>query len=246
MNHLGPSFWEQQKAAGLLDDGYNLRTGTTIEKILTASKTTAIDRDKKILEAVVSGDRKRDSWGDTVNPKGWDFERWLKNPVVMWAHNYRSLPVARGISIKASGHDVIAKMQFWEGTGPWAEFVDELFEQYAADPPFMRAFSVGFLPKKWEQVWEENEQGGRVFVGFDFLEQEMHEFSSVPIPAYPEALTLALETDRYPALRAMLRGVVACQPTAPGSADRREDVADLQRDVMGLWAHAARLNVRSR
>lgn len=46
----------------------------------------------------------------------------------------------------------------------------------------MRAVSVGFVPKKWTR----NEE--RAGYAVDFVEQELLEYSAVPVPANPEAL----------------------------------------------------------
>ena len=55
----------------------------TVDFIIT---TGAVDRDT-----------------DTVNPDGWDFESFNKNPVVLWAHNKRNPPVARSTRIWRDG-----------------------------------------------------------------------------------------------------------------------------------------------
>src|SRR5665213_2034510 len=58
-----------------------------------------------------------DRQSDTVSADGWDFANYLKNPVVLWAHNYNMLPIASaskvwkyGTSIKASADFVPAEM----------------------------------------------------------------------------------------------------------------------------------------
>jgi hypothetical protein len=50
---------------------------------------------------------------------------------------------------------------------------------------FLRATSVGFRPKRDKYSW--NEERG----GIDFEEQELLEFSVVPVPSNPEALLSA-------------------------------------------------------
>lgn len=123
-----------------------------------------------------------DRQSDTVSLDGWNFDNYLKNPVVLWAHDYSRLPIARatkvwkyGSKIKAAADFVPAEMP---EVGPFAEAVYQMYKG-----GFLNATSVGFLPTKWS--WSEDE--GRKY-GIDFSEQELLEFSAVPVPANPEAL----------------------------------------------------------
>lgn len=117
-----------------------------------------------------------DRSGDVVAQSGWYLENYRKNPVVLWAHDQGSVPVAKAPNIviedgKLKAKDVVfADYEF-------AQLVKRLYEG-----GFMSAVSVGFLPRKWN--WNE-ERGG---MAMDFLEQELLEFSCVPVPANPEAL----------------------------------------------------------
>lgn len=126
-----------------------------------------------------------DRQSDTVSVDGWDFANYMKNPVMLWAHNYSMLPIAAankvwkyGTSIKSSVDFVPADMPV---IGP---FADAVFQMYKGG--FLNATSVGFLPTKWN--WSEDE--ARPY-GIDFTEQELLEFSAVPVPANPEALMSA-------------------------------------------------------
>jgi HK97 family phage prohead protease len=124
--------------------------------------TGAIDRDR-----------------DTVSVEGWSLDNYRKNPVVLWAHDYAGLPVGRAESIIARNGQLIARMQFVPGeVYPFAETVRQLI-----DGGWVKATSVGFRPLKWAI----NEERG----GYDFEEQELLEFSLVPVPSNPEALVQA-------------------------------------------------------
>ncbi len=63
-------------------------------------------------------------------------------------------------------------------------FADTIFNLYKGG--FLRTFSVGFDPKRYEIV--EREKGQR---GYDFMEQELWEISAVTVPANPNALVAA-------------------------------------------------------
>lgn len=118
-----------------------------------------------------------DRQNDIVSLDGWDVKNFTKNPVVLWAHNYRQIPVGRSGKPFVSGDALKAEVEFTpKGMDP---FNDTVFEMYQMG--FMRAVSVGFKPVKWN--WNETRSNG-----IDFMEQELLEFSAVPVPANPEAL----------------------------------------------------------
>lgn len=161
------------KAEGVDGKGLRKQVITEIEKGGGSS-----DRSLTFTISTDSVDRQ----SDTVAANGWDFTNYLRNPVVLWAHNYSMLPIAAankvwkyGTSIKSSVDFVPADMPV---IGP---FADAVFQMYKGG--FLNATSVGFLPTKWN--WSEDE--ARPY-GIDFTEQELLEFSAVPVPANPEAL----------------------------------------------------------
>ena len=142
-------------------EGIEAKADADETRLLTYTISTAsVDRDR-----------------DVVSLDGWDFGNFIKNPVVLWAHNYRQLPVGRSSAPYRVGDKIKADVTFTpKGLSP---FNDTVFEMYRLN--FMAATSVGFLPKKWN--WNEERKGG-----IDFIEQELLEFSLVPVPANPEAL----------------------------------------------------------
>ena len=141
-----------------------------------------------------------DRHGDTVNPDGWDLRAFKKNPVVLFAHDHTSLPVARASNIKTENGALVADATF---PGPELyPFANTVFEMYKQG--FLNATSVGFKPLKYKFIDEEDEgfdvdddgviTNGRGWLAVDFVEQELLEYSAVPIPANPEALQLAKDS----------------------------------------------------
>jgi HK97 family phage prohead protease len=120
-----------------------------------------------------------DRMGDTIAVDGWKLDSFRKNPVVLWAHDSSGLPVAKAPKIWIEGEKLMADAEF---TPPgMARFNDVVFEMYKQG--FLSATSVGFMPLKYAFT----EDPKRRF-GIDFLEQELLEFSMVPVPANAEAL----------------------------------------------------------
>lgn len=137
-----------------------------------------IDIDKRTIEHVIStGVEDRD--GDTINPKGWILDEFLKNPVVLFGHRHDLPPIARAVKLKASEKGLEALTQFPpKGISPVSDTVFDLSRL-----GFLRSWSVGFDPV----TFTVRDNGGTAFE-----EQRLLEYSSVPVPANPEAVNLAV------------------------------------------------------
>jgi len=127
------------------------------------------------FEAVISG-IKTDRYGDTINPDGWDIKNFKKNPVLLWAHDHYTPTVGRATKVWVEGKNLMMKGEF--APTPFAQELKMLAEQ-----GFLKAFSVGFMPKDYK--FNDN--------GVDFLAQELLEVSFVNVPAYAEALMKGME-----------------------------------------------------
>ena len=142
------------------------------KSLLTDLVEAAPEVDTRTLRfTITTGAVDRDN--DTVNPKGWKTANYLKNPVFLWAHDYSQLPIGKAIALEMTGDRLVASVKFADH--PMAEAVYRLYKD-----GFMSATSVGFQPLK---VVENEERRG-----YDFVEQDLLEFSAVPVPANPEAL----------------------------------------------------------
>lgn len=114
-----------------------------------------------------------DRQGESVNQNGWDLEYYKKNPVVLWGHDYYSLPIGVCDSIELVEGKLIAKGRFApESANPFAQQVRRLY-----DLKIIRATSVGFIARETE--------------GNSITKAELLEFSFVPVPANPHALSLS-------------------------------------------------------
>jgi len=152
-------------------------SGEVIRKYFVPDQVKFAKDDSRQVTFVIST-AAIDREGDTIAVEGWDVENYLKNPVVLWAHRYDQLPVAKAVSVVKSSGQLKATAEFPEpGINPLADTVFEMLRG-----GFLRATSVGFRPKK--SVHNEERPGWAM----DFIEQELLEFSVVPVPANPEAL----------------------------------------------------------
>jgi HK97 family phage prohead protease len=125
-----------------------------------------------------------DSYRDVINADGWKLDRFLKNPVVLWAHSHWTPPVGRAVNTRVEDKKLKSSAEFPERE--ISAFADDVFKMLKAK--FLRATSVGFIPLEW--TWDD-ERGG-----FNFLKQELFEFSIVPVPANPDTLVNSIANGR--------------------------------------------------
>lgn len=152
------------------------------------AKSIDVDSDERSLTAVITtGTVDRDN--EVLLSKGADFEDFLKNPVVLWAHNYSEPPIGRALWIKKGRNRLTAKMKFAE-----TDRAEEVYQLYKAG--FLNAFSVGFQPKSWHEPTPEEIKKNADWANASRIydEWEMFEYSGVPVPANPEALAVAVKT----------------------------------------------------
>jgi HK97 family phage prohead protease len=121
-----------------------------------------------------------DSYGDIVE-QVWNLQRYLANPVVLFAHNSRELPIGHAENVRVESGALRARIIFATAdANPKAEQVWQSVRQKT-----LRGVSVGFYPNA---VREEKRDGRSVLVLSD---NELHEISVVPVPANPDAVMRA-------------------------------------------------------
>ncbi len=147
-----------------------------------------IDEEERTITAIISTSGV-DRDGEVVDAKGGDFENFLKNPVVLWAHDYKEMPIGKTLWLNRRGSKIQAKARFAK-----TEMAEEVFQLYKGG--FLKAFSIGFIPKKSHRPEpkeiEKRPELANVFRIID--EWELLEFSAVPVPANPEALLQAVKS----------------------------------------------------
>ncbi len=144
---------------------------------------------ERMLQAVISTGAV-DRGGDTVNPNGWKLKEFKKSGVILWSHNSSLPPIAKPVEtwISRKGKkQLLGTAQFTPedmdhplGKG----FGHTIYRMYVEG--FMKAVSAGFRSKKWDWSDDKGREGG-----IDFKEQELFEWSPVPVPANQEALAVA-------------------------------------------------------
>jgi HK97 family phage prohead protease len=115
---------------------------------------------------------------DSVIRQNWRLDRWNANPVVLFAHNQRDLPIGKGVGLKVVKKETLIEVEF--ASAELNPLADQVFRLVAAE--FLRGCSIGFYPHKvsYEEI------DNRDVVVLD--DNELLELSITPIPANPDAL----------------------------------------------------------
>src|SRR3954464_8961574 len=147
-------------------------------------QTLSVDPANMLVRAVISTSSP-DRAGDVIVPAGLrNADEFLRNPVVLWAHQ-RSLPpsgTCERLTIEAAR--IVAETKF-SASSPFAQ---DVFKLYAEG--VLRGWSVGFVPAKVVPIPAARGKGA---AGVCYPEWDLLEYSAVPIPENPQALTLAVK-----------------------------------------------------
>jgi HK97 family phage prohead protease len=145
----------------------------------TAPALLRLDADPAnlVLRSVIST-ADPDRAGDVVVPAGLrNADEYLRNPVVLWAHQRTIPPIGICQKLEVQGDALVAETKFAAGS-PFAEDLFRLYEQGV-----LRAWSIGFLPR----------HSTPTATGARITEWDLLEYSAVPVPENPAALTLAIQ-----------------------------------------------------
>ena len=113
-----------------------------------------------------------DRQGESIDQSGWDFTNFMKNPVLLWGHDYDELPVGAFTRLYTEGEATYGEGKFAPAdANPFAQQLRKLYDLQMAN-----ATSVGFLAKEMQ---------GNVITKAELLEVSM-----VNVPANPEALSV--------------------------------------------------------
>lgn len=140
-----------------------------LKEFMSAAKAAEDTGNFEVVISTADLDRQ----GEAIDQNGWELDFYKTNPIVLWAHDYYSLPIGITDEIKVENGQLIARGRFApESANPFAQQVRRLY-----DLKIVRATSVGFIVKEAE--------GNRI------TKAELLEFSFVPVPANPFALSLS-------------------------------------------------------
>lgn len=179
---------------------FKLYTKEQAKEIATAFKEidlkSIIPADKKELKGegtfeVVMTNESVDRDGEIIMMDGWNFDNFMKNPVVLFGHDYWSAPVG-------AVTEIFRDERGWVARGVFARTDEAQKLRQLYDDGFLKTVSVGFIAKERD--------------GNKITSQELLELSFVPVPSNPTALD-ARSKKAINELAAMFKTVVPKKET---------------------------------
>ena len=165
-----------------------VRRGETVQSDALIRKdvfTTVEDlEDRKVRFTISTGAVDRED--DVVAVDGWVLDAYRQNPVVLWGHDAWDLPIGRCVELGNDGAALKATVEFVPADMPCCGQRAEAVLRMCRTG-FLSATSVGFRPLEFEMAKDRMEEDDW-FPPFNFLRNELLEFSIVSIPCNPEAL----------------------------------------------------------
>lgn len=150
--------------------------------------------DTGTFKMIISTDNE-DRHGEIIDQNGWEFENYMRNPVVLWGHNSYEIPVGITDKIYIELDETgVFRRTIAEGRFASHEFAQTLRKLY--DEKMLRTSSVGFLPKEYN--------GNRI------IKAELLEWSFVSIPANQYAVSLN-EIAGYSRAFLVEKGIIATE-----------------------------------
>ncbi|MBW1953565.1 MAG: HK97 family phage prohead protease [Deltaproteobacteria bacterium] len=126
-----------------------------------------------------------DRYGDIIEVDGWDLENYQKNPVFLWAHDYKQPPIGKAVKVEKTDKGLLFHIKF--AAPDEYPFADTIYKLYLGG--YLRATSVGFRDLEREPLTDEDGKQ----TGWRYTKQELYELSAVPVPANPNALIMAVQ-----------------------------------------------------
>lgn len=203
--------------------------------------------------------------GEVVLPQGAQLGDYRKNPVVLALHNYRSLPIGKNLWIKKDAKGLIGKTQYAKHEQA------DLFFNYRRDG-FPMAQSIGFIPQEvidgdsanYQETVDQWKADHKNAFGKKpkreprrfYSKWLLLEYSDVPVPSNPDALTLAVGKGYGPIIdtelllkRVIPYSVHGDSPKAPedtawaaGAQVREAEISDLR--IMCTWYDAENSDIK--
>lgn len=123
---------------------------------------------------VVASSEDVDRAGEVIKADGWDYENFMKNPVIIANHIYKiENIVGKATNIQVKDNKLLIEWVFSEVNPLWKLLAD-LYDEW-----MVKTVSVGFIPK------QRQEDNRRIITSAELLE-----LSFVAVPCNPNALSL--------------------------------------------------------
>lgn len=198
-----------------------------------AFKQTSVDETNYIVRGKFStGTEDRD--GEIIDQKGWRLDDFMRNPVILFAHDHYQPAVGKCVEIGLDQDgDLAGAIQFAVNENDDAM---SIFKLYAGG--FMRAFSVGFENIRYEY----DEVNDRTTL----LENVLYEISCVNVPAAADALAAQSGIDMAPVRKMMAKALWDNEGKTPSDdGGKMATKEEKQVEAVAILAGAPKEKLRS-
>lgn len=140
--------------------------------------------------------------GDVIDVAGWDLDNYMKNPVVLWAHDgSTNPPIGKTVNLNKdlANKRLVFDIKFptleelssdVDNASEHAKFVDTIYNM--CKNGYLNAVSVGFQGIKFKTRDDDDALDLPEWQrGTHYMEQELYEISICSVPANPNALQAA-------------------------------------------------------
>ena len=124
-----------------------------------------------------------DRYNEIIKPEGWEIDNFLKNNVLLWAHQSLIPPIGSVPKIEATKDGLPFEAM---ETATTNEFAVMIFDYLEAKE--LKTFSVGFIPLDVD--YHDKDRDDPLYGVIEWVRSELLEISVVPVPANPEALQM--------------------------------------------------------
>jgi HK97 family phage prohead protease len=167
-----------------------------------------------------------DSYGDVIEPSGWDLTQFKRNPIAFFNHN-PNFVIGKWRNVRVEKDALRGRLEL--ASAGSSERIDEI--RALVEQGILKAVSVGFVAKQHEPVDKDSK-----FAGRRFTKQALVECSLVSIPANSNALQEARRMNISRATQELVFGKAAvkkadAKPKVPSKAERDAISARLKRDI---------------
>lgn len=147
--------------------------GERVDFMLNIDQSTVKDLGNGAFSATVTTSDV-DRTGESIDTSGVSTDEYMKNPVVLYGHDYQGLPIGKATKVTSFKNKMIANFQLAIAEYPFAATVAAMIKG-----GYLNAVSIGGIVTKWDDTFTQ------------VLGMNMLEFSVVPVPANPNAVITA-------------------------------------------------------
>ena len=178
----------------------------------------------------VASEESADRMGDIIEVAGWELENFQRNPVLMFAHDYRVAPIGTVPKVWVlKGLKQLLNTVSFDEADPLAAFIKGKY-----DRGVMRAESVGFRALEFEL--QEDVKGILGMPALRFTKQELIEISAVPVPAHPAALRKMMGSGKFTIVMPEVVIPETLSAEADESSGTIEEIRELANEISEMTA----------